>query len=100
MYKQVILWKFRSCDSGKSRCKVAQEIKSRFDKLAQIIHVISSMETGVNVNPSSEYYNLVTSVEFTNYEDMVIFHEHFEYKKIEEFMAQYVVDSKVVEYEI
>jgi len=100
MYIQVKMWKFHSSDTGKSRCKIAQEMKSKLDKLAHIIHVISSLEAGVNVNPAIDNFNLVLIVQFDNHEDMIIFHEHKEYKKIEELMANYIADSKVVEYEV
>jgi len=99
MYKQVKMWNFSSSDSGKSRCKIAQEVKAKFDILAKTIHVVSNLEAGVNINLSSDYYSLVLIIEFDNYEDMVIFHEHLEYRKIEEFMAPFIIDSKIVEYE-
>lgn len=100
MYKKVVMWKIQSVDNGVSRRKLALTIKSMLDKLPEIIHVIITLEVGVNTNLSNEYFNLVLIGEFDNYEDMIIFQEHQEYQKIDQYMKPLIMDTKVVEYVI
>ena len=88
MLKHIVMWKLKDFAEGKSREENFAYIKSRLeDYLVNIIPQIKFIEVGRTVNPGADYDAVLYS-EFESPEDLEIYMNHPEHKKISEYISK------------
>ena len=94
MIKHIVMWKLKDFAEGKSREENIAYIKSKLETLSDIIPQIKFLEIGKNINPDKNYDAVLYS-EFDSLEDLEIYQNHSEHKKISEYVSK-VRDARVV----
>lgn len=97
MIKHIVMWKIKDFAEGKSREENIAYIKSRLENLADIIPQIKFLEVGKNINPAADYDAVLYS-EFDSPEDLEIYQNHPEHKKISEYVSKIRDARTVVDY--
>ena len=94
MLKHIVMWKFKDFAEGKSREENIIYIKSMLESLVDLIPQIKFIEVGRNINPDKSYDAVLYS-EFDSPEDLEIYQNHPEHKKISEYVSK-VRDARIV----
>ena len=93
MVKHIVMWKLKDFAEGRSREENIKYIKSRLEALPDIIKEIKFIEVGANIH-ADKNYDAVLYSEFDTLEDLEIYQNHPEHKKISAYVSK-VRDSRV-----
>ena len=85
--KHIVMWKFKDFAEGKSKEENIIFIKSQLENLINIIPEIKHLEVGRNIL-SDEIYDAVLYSEFDSLEDLEIYKNHPEHKKISAYVSK------------
>ena len=85
--KHIVMWKLKDFAEGKSKEENIIFIKSQLENLIDIIPQIKHLEVGKNILPN-EIYDAVLYSEFDSFEDLEIYQNHPEHKKISAYVAK------------
>ncbi|MBM7870757.1 hypothetical protein JOC70_002251 [Clostridium pascui] len=100
MIKHIVMWKLREFAEGKEKQENAKIIKTGLENLQDKINELKFIEVGINVNSSSQAYDVVLYSQFENMEDLDIYQNHPEHIKVAEFVKKVVNERVVVDYEV
>ena len=94
MVKHIVMWKLKDFAEGRSREENIKYIKSRLEALPDIIKEIKFIEVGANIH-ADKNYDAVLYSEFDTLEDLEIYQNHPEHKKVSEYVGK-VRDARIV----
>ena len=94
MVKHIVMWKLKDFAEGKSREENIQYIKSMLEALPHIIKEIKFIEVGANIYDDKTYDAILYS-EFDTVEDLGVYQNHPEHKKISEYVGK-VREGRIV----
>ncbi|MCL1859174.1 MAG: Dabb family protein [Oscillospiraceae bacterium] len=87
MVKHIVMWKLKDFAEGKSKAENIRFIKSELENLVNIIPQIKYLEVGENIIPN-EIYDAVLYSEFDSPENLEIYKNHPDHKKIAAYIAK------------
>lgn len=87
MVKHIVMWKFKDFAEGKSREENIEYVKVSLENLAGLIKEIKFIEVGANIN-ADKSYDAVLYSEFETLEDLEIYQNHPEHKKVAEYVGK------------
>ena len=93
MVKHIVMWKLKGFAEGKSKDENIKIIKSELENLINLIPQIKFLEVGKNILPDADYDAILYS-EFESVEDLDIYQNHPEHKKIAAYVAK-VRDARI-----
>jgi len=87
MVKHIVMWKLKEFAEGKSKDENIKFIKSELENLVNLITQIKHLEVGKNILPDIDYDAVLYS-EFESVEDLEIYQNHPEHKKVAAYIAK------------
>jgi len=93
MVKHIVMWKLKDFAEGRSREENIIYIKERLEALPDIIKEIKFIEVGAAIN-ADRIYDAVLYSEFETPEDLAVYQNHPEHKKVSEYVGK-VRDARV-----
>ena len=94
MVKHIVMWKLKDFAENRSREENIKYIKNMLEALPEIIKEIKFIEVGSNIAQDNSYDAVLYS-EFETLEDLEIYQNHPEHKKISEYVSK-VRDARIV----
>ena len=94
MIKHIVMWKFKE-----NQEETMNQFLQGLNRLKDIIPEITSMETGVNINPKNEYDAILIS-EFETMKDLETYKNHPEHVKVSNLCKSIRVDRQAIDYEV
>ncbi len=92
----MVMWKVQN----ENKLQAIHKIKESLESLIPLIRQIQSLEVGVNINTSASAYDIILVSTFANREDLDIYQNHEEHKKVGSFIGSVTSDRRVVDYEV
>ena len=87
MVKHIVMWKIKDSAEGRTKEENIKWIKQSLENLPKSIPEIKFLEVGRNIN-SDTCFDAVLYSEFENPEDLEIYQNHPEHKKIAEYIGK------------
>ena len=87
MVKHIVMWKFKDFAEGKSKEENFNFVKESLENLPGLIPEIKFIEVGRNFNADSDFDAVLYS-EFDSPEDLEIYQNHPEHKKVSQYVAK------------
>jgi len=101
MIKHIVFFGLADSAEGKSKVENAQIIKSGLENLIHLIPQIKKIEVGINYpNSPKTNYDIALYSEFDTMEDVDIYQEHPEHKKVAAYIAKVKISRAAVDYEV
>ena len=101
MIKHIVFFGLADSAEGKSKAENAQIIKSGLENLIHLIPQIKKIEVGINYpNSPKTNYDIALYSEFDTMEDVDIYQEHPEHKKVAAYIAKVKISRAAVDYEV
>jgi len=101
MIKHIVFFGLADSAEGKSKAENAQIIKSGLENLIHLIPQIKKIEVGINYpNSPKTNYDIALYSEFDAMEDVDIYQEHPEHKKVAAYIAKVKISRAAVDYEV
>jgi mitochondrial fission protein ELM1 len=101
MIKHIVFFNLAEEAEGKTKQELAQFIKSELENLKNLIPQIIKIEVGINIpNLPKTNWDLALYSEFANLEDLDIYQEHPEHKKVAGFIGKVRTDRAAADYEV
>ena len=94
MVKHIVIWKLKDSAEGKTKEENFKFIKQSLENLPVFIPEIKFIEVGRNFNADSNFDAVLYS-EFDSPEDLEIYQNHPEHKKISAYVSK-VRDERIV----
>ena len=85
MVKHIVMWKLKNEFEGKLKASVTLSLIMELEHLKEKIVQIKALKTALNNNPDNEY-DVLLEIEFETMEDLAIYVEHPEHKRIVEIL--------------
>lgn len=82
------MWKLVDSFEGKGKNEIAETIKVKIEALKSAIAQLKEVEVGINFNSSDVAYDVCLYSVFDSVEDLEIYQNHPEHKKVGEFIAK------------
>ncbi len=96
MIKHIVAFKLKNTNKEDN----IQDLKSKLDRLPEVIPGVLTFETGKNISDRSSAYDLVLISEFGSQNDLDMYRNHPEHLKVLDIIQQVVDDTVVVDYEV
>jgi len=101
MIKHIVFFGLSENAEGKSKVENAQIIKESLENLKHFIPEIKKIEVGINIpNVPKTNYDIALYTEFDSFEDVDVYQEHPEHKKVAAYIAKVYVSRAAVDYQI
>ncbi len=100
MIKHIVMWKFKDEAEGRTKAENCRYIKERLEALPPIISRIRKLEVGINFNTSAMAFDMALYSEFDSQEDLEIYQNHPEHKKVSEYVTKVREARAVADYTI
>lgn len=100
MIKHIVMWRLKEYAEGNSKAENAKIIKTKLESLKGVIEQIRNIEVGININNSHQAFDAVLYSEFDSIEDLNLYKNHPEHRKISEFVSKIRNERVVVDYEV
>jgi len=101
MIKHIVFFGLAENAEGKSKAENALIIKSGLENLIHLIPKIKKIEVGINYpNAPKTNYDLALYSEFDTFEDVDIYQEHPEHKKVAAYIGKVRISRAAVDYEV
>ena len=101
MIKHIVFFGLADNAEGKSKAENAQIIKSGLENLIHLIPEIKKIEVGINYpNAPKTNYDIALYSEFENFDDVNVYQEHPEHKKVASYIGKVRISRAAVDYEI
>ena len=101
MIKHIVFFGLADSAEGKSKAENAQIIKSGLENLIHLIPQIKKIEVGINYpNSPKTNYDIALYSEFDAMEDVDIYQEHPEHKKVASYIGKVKTSRAAVDYEV
>lgn len=99
MLKHIVFFKIAEEAEGKSKSEHASYIKAELENLINLIPQIRKIEVGINHSEApSGNFDIVLYSEFENFEDLNIYQEHPEHKRVAAYIAKIKTGREAVDY--
>ena len=85
MVKHIVMWKLKSEYRNEKKPAVTLKLIMELEHLKEKIVQIKALKTAINNNPDNEY-DVLLEIEFETMEDLAIYVEHPEHKRIVEIL--------------
>ena len=99
MFRHVLFWNVEDRVDGKSKSESIDILTDLVLAIKDKIAVIRAIEVGRNRASVANACDMVVMIEFDSWEDLQVFLEHPEHKKLGASVEKYRRDSYVVDYE-
>lgn len=101
MIKHIVFFQLAEQAEGKTKAENAQIIREGLENLTQLIPELKKIEVGTNhpETPLSNY-DIALYCEFDSVNDLNVYQEHPEHKKIAAFIGKVKIGRACVDYEI
>ena len=100
MIKHIVFFGLADNAEGKSKAENAVIIKSGLENLKHLIPQIKKIEVGINYpNAPKTNYDIALYSEFDTFEDIDIYQEHPEHKKVAAYIGKVRISRAAVDYE-
>ena len=99
MIKHVVFWNFKDEALGQTKEENMDAVKSRLLALVDIIPEIKSMQIGKDILGGPMSYDMALIMEFLSMEDLDIYQNHPEHKKVSGFVSEVRTDRCSVDFE-
>ncbi len=96
MIKHIVAFKLKNTNKEDN----IQHLKSKLDRLPEVIPGVMNFETGKNISDRSSAYDLVLISEFASLNDLEMYRNHPEHLKVLDIIQQVVGDTVVIDYEV
>jgi len=101
MIKHIVFFGLADNAEGKTKAENAQKIKTELENLQHLIPQIKKIEVGINYpNAPKTNYDIALYSEFETFEDVDIYQEHPEHKKVAAYIGKVRVSRAAVDYEV
>jgi hypothetical protein len=101
MIKHIVFFGLADNAEGKSKAENAGIIKSELENLKHLIPQIKKIEVGINYpNAPKTNYDIALYSEFDTFEDIDIYQEHPEHKKVAAYIGKVRISRAAVDYEV
>ncbi len=98
MLKHIVIWKFADNAEGKTKAENLAYVKERLYALIPIIPQIKNMEIGIDVSGTEMSGDMALVIEFESRDDLKIYAEHPEHKKVSAYVSKVRTARTVVDY--
>ena len=100
MIKHIVCFRLAEDAEGKTKAENAQIIKEGLENLVNLIPQVKKIEVGINhpATPASNF-DVVLYCEFDSIDDLNIYQEHPEHKKVGAYIFKVKTDRVCVDYE-
>lgn len=99
MVKHIVFWTFHENADGRSKEENIREAVKLLGSLRSKINSVKHLETGVNIVPRNEAYDLALYCEFDDIAGLEEYQQHPEHLKVIEFLRKVRDKRAVVDYE-
>ena len=93
------MWKLEDEADGMSKSENITRIESALNSLPSVIEEISSLELGVNFNPTEAAYDLVLITTHNDQDALDAYNNHPSHQDAAKLIGKLVADRKVVDFE-
>ena len=101
MIKHIVFFGLADNAEGNTKAENAQLIKSRLENLVHLIPQIKKIEVGINYpNAPKTNYDIALYSEFDNFDDIDIYQENPEHRKVASFITKVRISRAAVDYEV
>lgn len=100
MVKHIVMWKLHDIAEGTGKLENAKKIKADLEALKEVIKEIIEIEVGINELESDQSYDILLYSTFKDFEDLNIYQNHPDHKKVAEFIGKVKSDRIAVDYRI
>jgi hypothetical protein len=101
MIKHIVFFGLADNAEGKSKAENAVIIKSELENLKHLIPQIKKIEVGINYpNAPKTNYDIALYSEFDTFEDIDIYQEHPEHKKVAAYIGKVRISRAAVDYKV
>jgi len=101
MIKHIVFFGLADNAEGKTKAENALKIKTELESLQHLIPQIKKIEVGINYpNAPKTNYDIALYSEFETFEDVDIYQEHPEHKKVAAYIGKVRVSRAAVDYEV
>jgi len=101
MIKHIVFFGLAENAEGKTRAENASLIKSELENLIHLIPELKKIEVGINCpNAAKTNYDIALYSEFDSMEDLDIYQEHPEHKKVGAYIGKVKTSRAAVDYEV
>jgi len=101
MIKHIVFFGLADNAEGKSKAENAVIIKSGLENLKHLIPQIKKIEVGINYpNAPKTNYDIALYSEFDTFEDIDIYQEHPEHKKVAAYIGKVRISRAAVDYKV
>jgi hypothetical protein len=100
MVRHIVMWKFKDEAEGKTKEENRRYIKERLEALPPVIPQIRKLEAGINFNTSAMAYDMALYTEFDTSEDLEIYQNHPEHRKVSDYVSKVREARAVVDYTV
>ena len=97
MVKHIVMWKLKDFAEGKTKEENIKFVKESLENLVNLIPEIKFLEVGKNINENCDFDAILYS-EFTSPEDLEIYQNHPEHKKISQYVTKIRTERTVGDY--
>lgn len=101
MIKHIVFFRLADNAEGKSREQNALLIKEKLENLKNLVPEIKMIEVGVNCpNAPKTDYDIALYTEFNSFDDLDVYQEHPEHKKVAAYIGKVKTSRASVDYEV
>jgi len=99
MVKHIVMFQLSDFSEGKTKKENTTLIKSQLENLQHLIPELKKIEVGIQMEETAaENYDLVLYTEFENVEDLQIYINHPEHKKVSAYIGKVKTGRVAVDY--
>lgn len=98
MVKHIVLFKLKEYNAFNERTFIFKSFQAKLNDLKSKISEIIDLEVGENINPVDSAYDIALTVHLKDFNDLNIYRNHAEHKKVLEFINNVIVNAVVVDY--
>jgi hypothetical protein len=98
MINHIVMWTITDKYEKLTKHEIVEKIKIMIENLPKHIPQLRKVEVGINFNNSDAAGDVVLYSEFDSVEDLEIYQEHPEHKKVAAFISNVRISRMVVDY--
>lgn len=100
MIRHIVMMRLKETADPTEKVQRAWQLKTALDELPQHIPQIKEWDTGININPFPQAYDLVLVSSFQDESELDIYRNHADHQKVLSFIREVVKDLAVVDYTV
>ncbi len=99
MIVHIVLFRLKEFAEGKTRNEIIEIILNLLSGLPSKIPQIKKYEFGGNISKSENSADIALVSEFNSLEDLELYKNHPEHKKVVEYISKVITETRVVDFE-